>query len=77
VLLGSDYVYFMLDYKYLPREIFKTKMKVKDWEDAYQYYYGYIDYETGEQGDHNKKDTVHKINKANEKKFKNLKILFS
>ena len=77
VLLGSKYVYFMLDYKYLPREIFKTKMTAKDWEDAYQYYYGYIDYETGEQGDRNKKDKVHKINKANEKKFKNFKILFN
>lgn len=75
VLLGSKYVYFMLDYKYLPREIFKAKMAAKDWEDAYQYYYGYIDYETGEQGQD--KEKARKINKRYQKKFKNLKILFS
>lgn len=76
VLLGSKYVYFMLDYKYIPRDIFKAKMTAKDWEDSYQYYYGFLEYETGEQLERNDKKTRSK-NKAIETKFKNLKILFT
>jgi hypothetical protein len=64
----------MLDYKYVPRTLFKGKMNAKEWEDAYQYYYGYKDYETGsaiDEGD--RKEKVQKINKAYAKKFKNMK----
>ena len=49
ILLGSKNVYFMLDYTYLPRDLFKAKMTAADWSDAYQYYYGYKDLDTGEQ----------------------------
>jgi hypothetical protein len=74
VLLGSKYVYFMLDYKYVPRSLFKGKMNAKEWEDAYQYYYGYKDYETGSIIDEAiRKEKVQKINKAYSKKFKNMK----
>ena len=86
VLLGSKYVYFMLDYKYLPRELFKVKMSSKEWEDAYQYYYGYKDYETGKEimcAEKSVKDSrkctdekraaIKKVIEKNAKKFKNMK----
>jgi len=46
VLLGTKNVYFMLDYSYYPRELFKGKMTSAEWADAYQYYYGYKDLDT-------------------------------
>lgn len=48
VLLGKENVYFMLDNKYVPRSEFEIKMTPKMWEDAYAYYYGYLDAKTGE-----------------------------
>lgn len=48
VLLGTKYVYFMLDFVTMPREAFKAKMGAADWADAYRYFYGMIDLETGE-----------------------------
>jgi hypothetical protein len=49
VLLGSKYVYFMLEYDhtYIPRDLFKAKMNAAEWADAYAYYYGFKDLETG------------------------------
>ena len=48
VLIGSKYVYFMLDHATMPREAFKAKMGAADWADAYRYFYGMTDLETGE-----------------------------
>ena len=48
VLLGKENVYFMLDNKYVPRSEFEIKMTPAMWEDAYPYYYGYLDAKTGE-----------------------------
>jgi hypothetical protein len=47
VLLGKEYVYFMLDHKYVPRSAFEIAMTPKMWEDAYAYYYGWLDPKTG------------------------------
>jgi len=47
VLLGTKYVYFMLDRCYVPRSEFDPKMTKADWEDAYQRYYGFTDPMTG------------------------------
>jgi hypothetical protein len=73
VLLGTKNVYFMLDHSYLPRTFFKTP-KV-DWEDAYQYYYGYKDPETGDNCDPEQRAKVKKQRAKLEKKMKGLKIL--
>jgi hypothetical protein len=45
VLLGKEYVYFMLneDHCYVPRDKFVIKMTQKKWADAYSYYYGFED----------------------------------
>jgi len=53
ITLGSKYVYLMLngDHKYIPRELFKASMKPTDWADAYAFYHGYRDFETGEKTD--------------------------
>jgi hypothetical protein len=53
ITLGSKYVYLMLngDHKYIPRELFKASMKPVDWADAYAFYHGYRDFETGEKTD--------------------------
>lgn len=48
VLEGKTNVYFMLDYKYVPCSAFEIKMTPKMWEDAYAYYYGWLDPKTGE-----------------------------
>ena len=42
VLLGTQYVYFMLDHVYINREAFGTEMTRDDWKDAYSMYYGHI-----------------------------------
>ena len=42
VLLGTEYVYFMLDRCYISRTEFSLSMTKKDWEDAYQRYYGFM-----------------------------------
>jgi hypothetical protein len=38
----------MLNYSYIPRELFKGKMNALESSDAYSYYYGYKDYNNGE-----------------------------
>ena len=48
VLLGTEYVYFMLDRCYVPRTAFSPSMKKSDWEDAYQRFYGWRNPMTGE-----------------------------
>ena len=48
ILLGTENVYFLLDNAYYPRSAFTAKMSKLDWEDAYQYYYGFKDMATGE-----------------------------
>jgi hypothetical protein len=48
VLLGTHNVYFMLDHTYVPRSAFPA-LKAEQWEDAYTYYYGYVDPVTGKQ----------------------------
>jgi hypothetical protein len=48
VLLGSKNVYFMLDRETLPREVFTAKMNAAEWADAYTYFYGMKDLDTGE-----------------------------
>jgi len=50
ITLGSKYVYLMLDsdHTYISRDLFKTNMTATEWADAYAYYYGYKDFETGE-----------------------------
>jgi len=50
ITLGSKYVYFMMDgdHCHLPRDLFKGPMNDTEWADAYAYYYGYKDFETGE-----------------------------
>jgi hypothetical protein len=49
IVLGSKYVYLMMDgdHKYIPRELFTAKMNKTEWADAYSYYYGFKDLETG------------------------------
>ena len=72
VLLGTDNVYFMLDKKYVSRDMFSKNMKVKDWENAYTYFYWWdvkkeeFDYKTGK-----------KINSLENvaKKIKNVKVI--
>ena len=50
ITLGSKYVYLMLDgdHTYIGRDLFKAKMTAVEWADAYAYYNGYKDFETGE-----------------------------
>ncbi len=40
VLLGKDNVYFMNDRKYVPREYFPLDIGMREYEDAYTYYFG-------------------------------------
>jgi hypothetical protein len=47
VLVGTKYVYFMLDFATMPRDAFKAKMGAAEWADAYRYFYGMTDLETG------------------------------
>lgn len=50
VVVGSKYVYFLLDgdHKTLPKSLFTGRMNPTEWADAYAYYYGYKDFETGQ-----------------------------
>ena len=45
-LLGSKYVYFMLDHVYVPRDAFPIMTAIQ-WADAYAYFYGIKDPMTG------------------------------
>ena len=64
ILLGTKYVYLMLDHIYIPRDIFKAKMNDTEWADAYSYYYGMKNLETGE-----KMNTHTKVKKSLVKKM--------
>jgi hypothetical protein len=59
VLLGTQNVYFMLDYTYVPRSAFPT-LKPVEWEDAYSYYYGHVDPVTGKQPNQSKNHGLEK-----------------
>jgi len=48
VLLGTQYVYFMLDHCYVPRSEFSPSMTNAEWEDSYSRYYGHVDPMMGE-----------------------------
>lgn len=89
VLIGSKYVYLMLDRIYIPRDLFKAKMNNAEWADAYAYYMGFKDYNTGERiicsknlsiKDCNKWYKNHdeerqQIHKSSEKKMKGFKMI--
>jgi len=47
VIVGTKYVYFMLDHCFMPREIFPKLTKIQ-WENAYTYYYGHLNLDTDE-----------------------------
>jgi hypothetical protein len=87
VLVGSKYVYFMLDFVTMPREAFKAKMSAAEWADAYRYYYGFKNLATGEKLEckqasvaarskcmKERGDMVKQITKLYEKKMKGVKI---
>ena len=63
ILLGSKYVYLMLDHKYISRDLFPSRIGA----DAYEYYYGLKDLKTGEKTGH--------IRKMKGLKMKGVKIL--
>uniref|UniRef100_A0A6C0KVT2 Uncharacterized protein n=1 Tax=viral metagenome TaxID=1070528 RepID=A0A6C0KVT2_9ZZZZ len=71
VLLGTEYVYFMLDYRYVPRTAFSASMTKKDWKDAYQRYYGWIHPMTGEKSDGQDRDGL----EAQSKKMKGFHLI--
>lgn len=75
VLLGTENVYFMLksDHSYIPRELLPANLTKAQWEDAYTYFYGWTNPETGESrtDQERKKDKLE--NKA--KKMKGYKII--
>jgi hypothetical protein len=87
ILLGTENVYFLLDNAYYPRSAFTAKMSKLDWEDAYQYYFGFKDLATGEKVEckqaslparknciKERGDKVKEITKRYEKKMKGVKI---
>ena len=63
ILLGSKYVYLMLDRKYISRDLFPSRIGA----DAYEYYYGLRNLKTGEKTGH--------IRKMKGLKMKGVKIL--
>ena len=70
VLLGTRYVYFMLDHTYVSRDLFKAHMNKAEWADAYTYYYGLKNLKTGE-----KTHKITKIPKQNIFKMKGIKMI--
>ena len=68
ILLGTKNVYFMLDFSYYPRELFRGKMTSAEWADAYSYYYGFKDFDTCEEVE----CKTPKCRKANDKKIKDI-----
>ena len=60
VVLGSKYVYFMMDHTYVSRDLFKAPMTPVEWADAYAYYYGYKDLTTGKKLNKQDKDIAKK-----------------
>ena len=77
VLVGTKYVYFMLDHATMPREAFKAKMTAAEWADAYRYFYGMTDLETGKpvQCIHTGTKRV-KCVREREQRYKNIKKEF-
>lgn len=85
VLVGTKYIYFMLDKVTMPREAFKAKMSTAEWADGYRYFYGMKDLETGEEIKCDKKDRhmcvkernkmMEEIKKKYVTKMKGLKML--
>ena len=91
VIIGTKYVYFMLDRTYMSKDIFTAKMTPAEWADAYAYYYGNKDYATGErincfekyrtnikkrkQCEKQHSDTLRKINKDAVKSMKGVKMI--
>ena len=75
VLLGTHYVYFMLDgdHTYVSRDKFPKTFKSKQWENAYLYYYGWIDPETGKSRTDKERKEVALENYA--KKMKGFKMI--
>jgi len=75
VLLGTEYVYFMLESEhcYVPRALFSPSMKKSDWEDAYQRYYGYTNPMTNEKQSLDEIRTLHKKGLTLESKCKKMK----
>jgi hypothetical protein len=66
VVIGSQYVYFMLDHTFVSRDLFKAPMTAVEWADSSAYYYGFKDLTTGKKskktlwGQFKKKD-IHKM----------------
>jgi hypothetical protein len=54
IVLGKENVYFMLEseHNYVPRTYFPAVKNKAQWENAYMYYYGSIDAQTGEKPPH-------------------------
>lgn len=63
VLLGTQYVYFMLDHCYVPRTSFSSSMTQTDWKDAYSRYYGWIDPITGKKSSGLEKNGLERYSK--------------
>jgi hypothetical protein len=72
VVLGKENVYFMLEseHNYVPRTYFPTVKNKTQWENAYMYFYGHIDAQTGENPPH---DIVLKKKLSLEKYAKKMK----
>ena len=73
VLLGTEYVHFMLDHCYLPRALFSPLMTKSDWEDSYQRYYGYTNPMTDEKQTRDEIRTLNKKGLTLESKSKKMK----
>jgi len=75
VLLGTKNVYFMLDgdHTYVPRDMFPSNFKKDQWENAYSYYYGWLDPETGKSRTDKERKEVALENHA--KKMKGFKMI--
>lgn len=75
VLLGTENVYFMLesDHSYIPRQMLPANLTKAQWEDAYTYFYGWQNPETGESrtDQERKKDNLEK----EAKKMKGYKLI--
>jgi len=70
ILLGTRYVYFMLDRTYVSRDLFKAPMNKAEWADSYAYYYGLKNLKTGE-----KTFKMNKIPKKDIKKMTGVKMI--
>ena len=74
ILLGSKYVYLMLDRSYMPRDLIKAKMGPKEWADTYSFYYGHKNLETGQEVQCYKKTMKERI-KCDKKRMTEGKML--